>query len=133
MAVFGVPQFDIGHAGANTLTTTAQYRMVYLSDEMTYSIHDTTSTVAAVGVCASEMDSNSETISVARAGKYKVISGMSITAGQMLYAAGNTTGVYGMDITMATTATAICFGQALEAASTGTVMSCWLFGAPVVF
>ena len=133
MAVFGVPQLDIGIAGANTLTTTAQYRPVYISAAQTYSIHDTTATTAAVGVCASEMDSNSTTINVARAGKFKVIMGMSVTAGQLLYAAGNTTGAYAMTAAMATTATAICFGQALESGSTGTVLECWLFGAPSVF
>lgn len=131
MAVFGTAQFDVGTADANTLTTTAQYCPVYMSGVMAYSVHNTTNSTWVAGVCATEMDSNSTQIGVARAGKFKVLVGMSVTAGQYLYAGGNTIGAYARDAAIAATTTAAGnFAQALENGSTGTVISCWLFGGP---
>ena len=125
MAVFGVPVFDIGQAGTTAKTTTSQYQPVYLSAADTYSPCNTTTNMC-VGVCASDMTSDSESISVARIGKYKVKCAASVTAGELLYPNGGGLGV--KSVAFAATTTALgSFGQALENGSTGTVISCFLF------
>lgn len=125
MAVFGVPLFDTGKAGSNAKTTTAQYNPVYLSDEHTYSLANTT-TNYVVGVCTSEQTSDTESIGVARAGKYKVKCAVSVTAGELLYANGS--GLGAKSAAFAATTTSLgAFGQALENGSTNTVIACFLY------